>query len=71
MMSNGFSFLEIRKMYIDEFYAYHFELLYTLEKQGKLKAGTYDRIVIRTERTGVDETLKLLKQQVSNVIKKK
>ena len=41
MVVSGFSLLEVRKLYLDELYEYHKALIYTLEKKGEVKEGTY------------------------------
>jgi len=43
-VNNGFSLLEIRKLYIDEFFQFYFELVHLLEKKGELKEGAYDKV---------------------------
>ena len=40
-MINGFSLLEIRKLYIDEFFEFNTCLVYLKEKSGEIKEGTY------------------------------
>lgn len=44
MVSNGFSLLELRKLYIDELFIFHDELFFTLERMGKVEKGTYAKI---------------------------
>ena len=44
MVNNGFSLYELRKLYIDEFFSFHTELIYVLEKRGLVKEGAYSKI---------------------------
>lgn len=50
MVVNGFSLLELRKLYIDELYFFYEELFYSLEKNGKVEVGTYDKIIGSNEK---------------------
>jgi len=43
-VKNGLSLLEIRKLYIDEFFKFYFELVYTLEQSGEMEKGAYDKV---------------------------
>lgn len=45
MVVNGFSLLELRKLYYDELFFFYEELFYSLEKSGKVEEGTYDKLV--------------------------
>lgn len=42
----GFSLLEVRKLYIDEFSMFYQELIYCLEEAGELKKGNYDKLMV-------------------------
>jgi hypothetical protein len=70
MVVNGFSLFDVRKLYIDEIFAYHDELVYTLEKAGKIKEGTYDKIK-SSEGGKVEHTVNLLRKQLFKGLTKK
>lgn len=61
MVTNGFSLLELRKLYIDELYVFYEELFYTLERFGKVKEGTYDKIVKSND---AEHTVNQLRKQM-------
>ena len=42
----GFSLLEVRKLYVDEFSMFYQELIYCLEEAGELKKGNYDKLMV-------------------------
>jgi len=44
MVKNGFSLLDIKKLYIDEFFNYYYELVYSLEQSKQLPEGSYDKV---------------------------
>lgn len=44
MTIHGFSLFDLRKLYIDELYYFYKELIYSLEQQGKVKEGSYDKM---------------------------
>ena len=44
MIKNGFDLLDIKKLYIDEFFNYYYELVYSLEQSKQLPEGSYDRV---------------------------
>lgn len=43
MVRNGFSILELKKLYIDEFFNYYYELVHSLESSKELPEGSYDK----------------------------
>lgn len=49
MVVEGFSLFELRRLYIDEIYSYYEQLVYTMEKAGKVKEGSYAKIVKRSK----------------------
>lgn len=72
MVANGFSLADLRRLYIDEIYEYHDQLIYVMEKEGKYEKGTYAKMIKRSKSNGtVDETAKQLRQQIMKVIVKK
>lgn len=71
MVTYGFSLLELRKLYIDELHQYYDELIYSLEQQGKVKDGSYDKIKSRKSSTEVADTINTLRKQMFNSIAKK
>lgn len=58
MVINGFSLLEVRKLYLDEFLQYTNSVIYYKEKSGEYKAGTYEKVRGR----GGNEVASLKKQ---------
>lgn len=44
LVKNGFSLLELRKLYIDEFFEYYYETVKYLEDVGEMKENTYDKV---------------------------
>jgi hypothetical protein len=68
MVVNGFSLLELRKLYIDELFNFHQELIYSLEQMGKLKEGSYAKIVSSNKENTAEETVKLLRKQMFKTI---
>ncbi len=64
MVVNGFSLFEMRKLYIDELYDYYEHLFYNLEMLGKIKEGSYDKIVSRKQSSRVEDTVALLRKQI-------
>lgn len=72
MVTNGFSLLELRQLYIDELYFFYDELIFNLEKDGKLKEGSYAKIKsVSDASTNAKETVNLLRKQMFNSIAKK
>lgn len=45
MVIEGFSLSDLRKLYIDELYSYYEQMIYIMEKTGKVKEGSYAKIV--------------------------
>jgi hypothetical protein len=69
---NGFSLLELRKLYLDELYDFQEHLLYNLEQTGKIKEGTYDKIISRKKNgVPVEDTINQLRKQMFKTIAKK
>lgn len=66
MVVNGFSLLELRKLYIDEFYDFYEHLFFTLEQTGKIKEGSHAKIASKTRgsEAGAKETVSLLRKQM-------
>ena len=64
MVVNGFSLFDVRKLYIDEMYSFYDELIFNLEKDGKLKEGSYAKITVSDDTTNVKDTVNLLRQQM-------
>lgn len=64
MVVNGFSLVELRKLYIDEFHQFYEEMYFVLEKNGSAKEGTYDKIVHSDKGTQVENTVNLLRKQM-------
>lgn len=71
MVINGFSLLELRKLYIDELYLYYEELFYSLEKMGKVEEGTYDNIISSNHEEKTDNTIAKLREQMLKSISDK
>jgi len=44
MVTQGFSLLELRKLYIDELVEYYQQTILILEKRGELKEGSYNKL---------------------------
>jgi hypothetical protein len=69
---NGFSLLEVRKLYLDEMYEYHEHLFFTLEKTGVFKEGTYDKMMsMKNKSVPVEDTINQLRKQMFKTIVKK
>lgn len=66
LVVNGFSFWEIRKLYTDELAYFYKETIYTLEKTGKLKEGTYKAI---NTPQGQDVEVHNLRSQLKSILK--
>lgn len=64
MVVNGFSLLEVRKLYIDEMYMFYEELVYNLEERGSFKEGTYAKMVKVSKEEKVEHTVNLLRKQL-------
>jgi len=58
MVIKGFSLFDLRKLYIDELYSFYEQLIYSLEKMGEVKEGSYDKIT-RGSKGGVDSVSQL------------
>lgn len=76
MVICGFSLVELRKLYIDEFYEYYYETVFHKEMAGEVKKGSYDKIKRRNQTSEVaDNTVSLLRKQmfksISDLNKKK
>lgn len=73
MVVSGFSLFDLRKLYIDELFAFHEELIYTLEQKGELKEGAYDKIVRsnRGRSTRVEDTVDSLRRQMLKIVTNK
>lgn len=71
MVVNGFSLLELRKLYIDELYFFYEELFYSLEKTGKVEEGSYDKIRSSNNDDSDEATVSELKKQLFRSIGKK
>lgn len=52
----GFSLSDLKKLYIDEFFEYYYELVYNLEKSEVLKEGAYEKV------QGIDKSADRLSQ---------
>lgn len=70
MVVNGFSLLDLRKLYIDEFYNYYQECIYALENMGKVKDGTYAKIK-KSNRERGEDTVNVLRKQLSKTLSNK
>lgn len=44
MVKNGYSLLEVRKLYLDELFTFYYETVKYLEDSGQLKENTYDKV---------------------------
>lgn len=64
MVVNGFSLSDIKKLYIDELYDYYTELIYVLEKSGKIKKGTYTKMSDEPEKNDAEDTVNKLRSQM-------
>lgn len=65
MVVHGFSLFDLRKLYIDELYDFHQELIYSLEKMGKIKEGSYAKIKKADKSVSkVDDTVSELRRQM-------
>lgn len=56
----GFSLLEVRKLYVDEFSMFYQELIYCLEEAGELKKGNYDKLMasVRPETRNIADVMR-------------
>ncbi len=70
MVVNGFSLLELRKLFLDELYDYHDALFFTLEQTGVIKEGSYDKIHSRKKDVPVEDTINQLRKQMFKTFKK-
>lgn len=71
MVLNGFSILEVRKLYLDEFYEYYRETYYNLEVMGKIKKGSYSKLTSRQKAPDPKDTVKKIKSQIFKGMNKK
>ena len=71
MVINGFSLLELRKLFVDELHEYYKEMIFLLEQQGTLKAGSYDKIKASTQSSDVSNTVNQLRKQMFQSIRSK
>ena len=71
MVVNGFSLIDLRKLYIDELYKYYDETIFTLERLGKVKEGSYAKIKVSDDDSSVQSTVDNLRTQMLNSIVKK
>lgn len=68
MVINGFSLFDLRKLYLDELYEYHEHLFYNLEKTGKIKEGSYDKMMSsKGKEMPVADIINSLRMQTSNI----
>jgi hypothetical protein len=68
MVINGFSLSDLRKLYLDELYEYHEHLFYNLEKTGKIKEGSYDKMIAsKGKQQPVADIINSLRMQTSNI----
>jgi len=68
LVMNGFSLLELRKLYADELYEYHDSLIYMKEQVGELKEGSYDKIRrSKGAEVPVDDTINQLRKQLRKI----
>lgn len=56
--------LEVRKLYLDEFFTFHNSLIFVKEKMGVIKEGTYQALKDRN-----DGDVSSLKKQLFNIQK--
>lgn len=64
MVVSGFSLLELKKLYVDEFHDYYDELVYILEERGEVKKGTYDKIRKKGGAENVESTVNSLRSMM-------
>lgn len=64
MVVNGFSLLELRKLYLDEFHSYYAEMFYNLEQAEKAPEGTYAKIISDSKEVPADYTVNQLRRQM-------
>lgn len=61
LVRKGFSLYDLKKLYIDEFFFYYYEMIYTMETAKELKEGSYDKI------RGVDNSAQRMRQFFSKL----
>lgn len=44
LVVNGFSLLDVRKLYVDEMFDFYKYVFFFLEQKGEVKKGTYERM---------------------------
>lgn len=74
LVVNGFSLLELRKLYLDELYDFEEHTIFTLEQMGTFKAGSYDKLIgikNKNKVVQVEDTINQLRQQLKNTVAKK
>lgn len=72
MVINGFCLSDLRKLYLDELYDYHEHLFYNLEQTGKIKEGSYDKMMGKKQKgVPVEDTVNQLRKQMSKINIKK
>lgn len=67
MVVSGFSLLEVKKLYLDEFVNYYQELFYTLEKRGEYQEGTYDKLVNKYTGSDAKSVADSIKKQLAQL----
>lgn len=72
-MINGFSLLEVRKLYIDELHYFYKETIYALEKNGTIKEGAYAKVsrVSGDKREETESTIGALRNQMFRALSNK
>lgn len=58
---NGFSLVDVRKLYLDELFEYYKHVFFHLEQKGEVKKGTYEKLESVTE---VEDTVNQLRKQL-------
>lgn len=64
MVVNGFSLLELRKLFLDELYEFYEALFFNLEKMGRVKEGSYDKMMSSNGGAEAESTVNLLRKQM-------
>lgn len=69
MVMSGFSLFDLRKLYFDELFEYHGELVYILEQKKDLPEGTYDKMKVKegNRENDPDREVKNLRRQLFKV----
>lgn len=71
MVMYGFSLLDVRKLYYDEMEQYYFETVFNLEAMGRMKEGTYNKLMNNTRESAKSTVASLRKQLFSGITKKR